>query len=145
MRHIFIAVLIGVIALVIYNRGNEATASVASEQSSVVQEEVTDKSDEALDEWLIKLSNKENCPVHGVVDTNGERSKGKFCFQDRTYKSFSKKYGVYDQYELAKTMITKEKNGWKHWRCSVIIDKVRCPSYTWKNPIGLPPLEKPLS
>ena len=92
---------------------------------------------ERLDEWLIKLSEKENCG-RGIIDTNGRWSRGAFCFQDATYKKYSKELGVTDQFGLARAMIIDDYDNWTHWRCSVKPSS-KCPAYTFKEPIGLPP------
>ncbi len=91
---------------------------------------------DVLDMWLDKLAKKENCGK-GIIDVNGKASRGSFCYQDATYKVMSVKYHIYDQYALTRAII--EDGGWSHWRCSVVTDKKRCPSYTWGKGIGLPP------
>lgn len=91
-----------------------------------------------LSHWVDKLAVKENCGK-GIIDVNGEWSRGKLCFQKRTFDNYSKEFDVYDQKELAIAMIKDDYNNWKHWRCSTIKDTERCPKNTWESPIGLPP------
>ena len=45
-----------------------------------------------LEYWLDKLGEMENCPTTGMVDSNGKKSYGKFCFQKDTFLGTVKKY-----------------------------------------------------
>lgn len=95
-------------------------------------------SDKELDLWIEKLADKENCPPNGMIDINGKISRGRFCFQEKTYIHYSKKYQVYNDKDLVKKMIKDDYNNYKHWLCSCV-QSTRCPKYTWKSVIGLPP------
>lgn len=135
-----IAVIIIVGLVVRQNINNNSITRVEASDGKMIREiqKIRKNNSDKLDAWLDKLAAKENCGK-GIVDVNGKWSRGPFCFQDATYRAFSKKYGVTDQKELARVMIENEKGGYKHWRCSVITDKKRCPSYTWGKGIGIPP------
>lgn len=96
----------------------------------------------AIDLWLDRLEKNENCPFDGIIDSNGKKSYGAFCFQEATYLLFVKKYNLmpyaeeyellnnlsdYDtQRQLAKLMI--QDGGWRHWHTSVT------------KKIGMPPI-----
>ena len=111
----------------------EANADRASE---IIDMTIEEAKPDALDLWLVKLAKKENCGK-GIIDVNGKASRGSFCYQDATYKAMSTKYQIYEQYSLTRAII--EDGGYRHWLCSVVTDKKRCPSYTWGKGIGLPP------
>lgn len=102
--------------------------------------------DESLEAWLDKLVTYENCPIKGIVDTNGKKSYGAFCYQEGTYLHFVKKYNLMPyaeegellnnlsdystQRKLTRLIVTNEPNGYKHWLTSTVIRKG----------LGLPPL-----
>lgn len=97
-------------------------------------------------EWVEKLKKKENCPQKGMIDVDGTLSIANFCFKKGTFNQYSKKLGILgiitnneDQKELVVAMIEDDYNNFKHWRCSVITDRKRCPKSTWGKGIGLPP------
>ncbi len=88
-----------------------------------------------MDIWLDKLEKAENCPSLGIIDTNGLRSYGPLCFQERTFVNFSLRYNVFpnseknelpnlmsgrtEQRKLAKIMLEKDPTAWTHWINSV--------------------------
>ena len=102
----------------------------------------TEKTTDPLDEWLLKLSKKENCPREGMIDSNGKKSYSALCFQLNTFKGYVKKYNLlphtedYEiinmiddrnfQFKLAKMMIQDDYNNHNHWKNAV-------------KKIGLPP------
>ena len=49
-------------------------------------------------EWLDELSQYENCPTIGMVDSNGKKSYGDYCYQEDTFIRLVKKYR--EKYEL---------------------------------------------
>ena len=93
--------------------------------------------------WLTKLAKNENCPHQGIIDSNGLRSSGIFCYQDRTFIGFVKKYNLLpntedkeilnfigdNEFQLKLTRLVFEDNPkhWTHWFNTV------------KFKIGLPP------
>ena len=103
---------------------------------------------EALERWLDKLITYENCPIDGIVDTNGYKSYGPFCYQRATYLDFMSKYGQicmpyaeegewlnnlsdhHTQRCLTKNVILVDKNAYKHWFTSTVI----------REGLGLPPI-----
>lgn len=108
---------------------------VDAQAPELTQEEVYHKQ---LEDWIERLAKKEGCGK-GIIDTNGRWSRGDLCFQDGTFKSYSKKYSIYEQKLLAMAMIKDDYSNWTHWRCSVITDYERCPKWTWGKHIGKPP------
>jgi hypothetical protein len=94
--------------------------------------------EERLGKWVDRLIKKESCG-EGIIDTNGLHSRGLLCFQDRTYATYSKKYGVYDQRELAIAMILDDYGNFRHWLCSTTPNEKQCPAYTLGKGIGPPP------
>ena len=50
------------------------------------------RQNEQLEEWLDKLAKHENCPATGIIDSNGERSYGDFCYQKTTFVNLVTKY-----------------------------------------------------
>ena len=95
-----------------------------------------------LDRWLVKLSKNENCPIEGIIDSNGLRSYGKFCYQLDTFKRYIRKHNLLPytpddellnmisdedlQWRLTKMMILDDYNNWKHWR-NVVEKKIGLP------------------
>ena len=116
-----------------------------------------------LDSWLTELGKAENCPESGIVDSNGLKSYGKLCFQERTFVSYSlalnefpnaEPYelpnlmtGETEQRRLAKRMIKEDYNNWKHWECTVLgARSEKCAKLGIKGiGIGYPPHEKILA
>jgi hypothetical protein len=50
-------------------------------------------------EYLEKLGKMENCPPEGIIDANGKRSYGKYCFQRETLIEGIKKLNLYPHAE----------------------------------------------
>ena len=49
-------------------------------------------------DWLDKLGEMENCPTTGLLDSNGKKSYGKYCFQKDTFIEAVNKYR--EEYDL---------------------------------------------
>ena len=89
---------------------------------------------DTLDVWLDKLAIAENCPPNGMVDSNGLKSYSTYCFQERTFVTYVKKYNLLPQCEdneilnwindeqfqrkLAKEMLKDNIKNYDHWRLS---------------------------
>lgn len=91
----------------------------------------------ALKQWVNKVIEKESEGDTNVeiIDTNGKWSRGCLQFQDSTWNSYTKKYGLSGSpkdCELAKqvaiAMIQDNHNLWRSWYTTVI-----------KKGVGLPP------
>lgn len=81
--------------------------------------------------WMVKLAEREssgNCSVV-IVDTNGRLSTGKYMYQNATWLSMGKKYGLPTtlenikdcelQDEVTYQVLKNETRGHMNWRCSV--------------------------
>jgi hypothetical protein len=88
-----------------------------------------------LAHWLNLLGKNENCPENGIIDSNGLRSYGQYCFQLATFTRYSKKFGLAGQItdnDFQRTLVIKilqEPAGWQNWYTTI----------TQK--IGLPPIQ----
>lgn len=91
----------------------------------------------ALQQWVNKVIEKESQGRWDIVivDTNGKLSKGCLQFQDGTWKSYTKKYGIDGSplncdtaKKVAIAMINDNHNLWKSWYTTVV-----------KKRVGLPP------
>lgn len=91
----------------------------------------------ALQQWVDKVIEKESQGRWDIVivDTNGKLSKGCLQFQDGTWKSYTKKYGIDGSplncdtaKKVAIAMINDNHNLWKSWYTTVV-----------KKRVGLPP------
>jgi hypothetical protein len=85
--------------------------------------------------WLDSLQLHENCPANGIIDSNGLKSYGPYCFQLDTFNRYEAKYHISGpitdsatQRKLA-ILILQEPDGWRNWITSV-------------GKIGLPPGDK---
>ena len=92
---------------------------------------IVEEGDPKINAWLDKLETKEDCPEKGMMDTNGLKSYGKLCFQERTFVYYSLKYNVFphalehelpnlmasrtEQRKLARVMLENEPDAWTHW------------------------------
>lgn len=90
---------------------------------------------DTLDTWLDKLETYENCPVEGMIDTNHKKSYGCLCFQENTFRVYTKLYNFLPEAEdqelmnmigdcpfqksLAKKMIQDNYLNYPHWITSV--------------------------
>lgn len=100
----------------------------------------------AMDLWLNKLKDHENCPAKGLIDSNGLLSYGPFCYQAGTFISFSRSENMFPyaktddevmnyiynpaiQRQLTRRILTDYPSYWTHWENSV-------------KKIGLPPTLK---
>ena len=80
-----------------------------------------------MNQWLDKLQEHENCPSEGIIDSNGKRSYGLFCFQAATFARYSKIFGlptvpIYDpiaQRDLTILILETYPEGWSNWLRSV--------------------------
>lgn len=93
--------------------------------------------------WLDRLHMAENCPPEGIIDSNGLRSYGPFCYQAGTFIAFIRDLNMMPlaedaevfneiadpalQRELTWRILEKYPSYWSHWLNSVA-------------KIGLPPL-----
>jgi hypothetical protein len=96
--------------------------------------------DPSLEKWIDKLGAHENCPPEGIIDSNGLRSYGRYCYQEGTFIMFvkiyrKKGYELLPQAEDSELLnmigddhftkeltyiVFKENPGdWTHWRNSV--------------------------
>ena len=82
--------------------------------------------------WLVLLERNENCPFDGILDTNGEKSYGPFCYQEKTFLLFVRKYKLLPNTEdkevinmigdrdfqwLLTSMVFQDSlDHWIHWR-----------------------------
>jgi len=91
----------------------------------------------ALERWVDKVIEKESNGRLDVViiDTNGKHSRGCLQFQDGTWNSYTKKYGISGSplncdtaKKVAIAMIKDNHNLWRSWYTTVI-----------KKGVGLPP------
>lgn len=91
----------------------------------------------ALERWVDNVIEKESQGRWDivVVDSNGKLSKGCLQFQDGTWKSYTKKYGIDGSplncetaKKVAVAMINDNHNLWKSWYTTVV-----------KKGVGLPP------
>jgi len=97
-----------------------------------------------LIEWIKKLGENENCPTDGLIDTNGLRSYGRFCYQEQTFKTFVRKYNLLpnaeeteymnfigdEDVQMALTILVfrDSLSNWTHWQNTVLR-------------IGMPPIK----
>jgi hypothetical protein len=80
-----------------------------------------------MNQWLNELREHENCPPEGIIDSNGLRSYGPFCFQRATFVRYSKIFHlppapVYDptaQRALTILILETYPEGWSNWATSV--------------------------
>ncbi len=80
-----------------------------------------------MNQWLDKLQEHENCPPEGIIDRNGKRSYGPFCYQTATFTRYSKIFGlppasVSDptaQRALTILILETYPGGWSNWMTSV--------------------------
>lgn len=100
-----------------------------------------------LEVWLDKLVLFENCPFNGIIDNNGLRSYGPYCYQELTFLDFMARFpecmpfaekaewlnnlADYDtQRCLTKKVVLADKNAYRHWYTSTVLRKG----------LGLPPI-----
>ena len=94
----------------------------------------------AMNAWLANLQAHENCPPEGIIDSNGLRSYGPFCYQAATFARYMKIFGlptapIWDpatQRELTIRILETYPGGWSNWANSVA-------------KIGKPPVVPPMS
>lgn len=81
-------------------------------------------SSDPLDIWIEKLRYAESQGNDAVIilDSNKKYSYGCLQFQRATFDQYSKKFGIYGdimdcgtQKELARAMLTYDRNAWRHW------------------------------
>ena len=93
-----------------------------------------------LGDWIDKLAKHEACPPEGIIDVNGKRSFGPFCYQTQTFlwfMSYFRKHGVdlaphaedrelanlisdsNIQKRLTRLIFEDNLNNWIHWRLTV--------------------------
>ena len=88
-----------------------------------------------LEKWVDKLGTKEKCPAEGIIDSNGLRSYGYWCYQSRTFvwfvqrtemmpgateKEILSKLSDYNtQRELTIRILELDPSAWTHWKTSV--------------------------
>src|SRR5437868_4485188 len=91
-----------------------------------------------LDAWLERLVQKESNGSSTVViiDTNGKKSFGCLQFQQATFETFSRKFGIEGdildcavQKRIARAMLESDRDAWRNWYTSVAL-----------RGLGLPPL-----
>ena len=94
-----------------------------------------------LEAWLDKLVTYENCPPEGIIDSNGFRSYGAYCYQQATFADFMSRFAqicmpyaeenewlnnlsdYHTQRCLTKNIILADKNAYEHWLTSTVIKK----------------------
>lgn len=89
-----------------------------------------------MNQWLNELRAHENCPPEGIIDTNGKRSYGPYCFQQETFDRYTKIFHlppapVSDptaQRALAILILETYPQGWTNWMTTCL-------------KIGKPPLD----
>jgi hypothetical protein len=92
----------------------------------------------ALDHWINLLGQDENCPPQGIIDSNGLRSYGRYCFQQDTFNRYSTQFDMSgsitdNQFQRSLViLIIQQPSGWKNWYTTVT------------KKIGQPPLAKSL-
>jgi len=109
-----------------------AVPLIPSQVQQIHYEQVLTSAADPLDVYLRELSKCESggLPDLEVLDTNGKMSRGKFMFQEHTFKTYTRKYGflenaedkelmnfIYDpeyQWKLTKKMI--QDGGVGHWQ-----------------------------
>ena len=90
--------LISMLLMVVYAGVKRA---ISQEEANIIQSEANESQtvyfspkNKDLEEWIDKLSEKENCPILGMVDSNGKLSYGTLCFQAETFQRQIRKYGM---------------------------------------------------
>ena len=115
-------------------------------------ESVVLKQTDPLSDWIDKLATYESCPPEGILDTNGRRSYGPFCYQLDTFVWFIKyfrKEGVdlapnsedveltnlvadpQIQKRLTRLVFKWIPNAYEHWYTSIVV----------RRGLGMPPLD----
>ena len=92
-----------------------------------------------MDAWLDILEGYENCPSHGIVDSNSEKSYGALCYQKSTYLLFMRIHASecmpfaeevewlnnlsdrHTQRCLARLVIENNHAEWRNWWTSIEI------------------------
>ena len=98
--------------------------------------------DPLYDNWIEQLAQHENCPITGLVDSNGVKSYGPYCFQMLTFKGYVRGYGLLQDAtdeelynwisdkdfgrKLIKLMLNEDYENWRHWR-NTVINKIGYP------------------
>ncbi len=80
-----------------------------------------------MNAWLANLQTHENCPAEGIIDSNGLRSYGPFCYQAATFARYMKIFGLppasvsdpATQRELTIRILETYPGGWSNWATSV--------------------------
>lgn len=134
-KHIIIILfLLGVLVLTKLAYGKTQTGKLEiKEEYKYLLEEIDKRI--AINIWLNKLVPYENCPVNGIIDTNGKLSAGSLCYQDATFISFVKKYNLLPnaeeheilnmrgdrelQFKASREALMESLNNVDHWRTSV--------------------------
>jgi hypothetical protein len=90
---IIILFLLGVLVLTKLTFGKTQTGKLEiKEEYKYLLEDIDRRM--AVNIWLNNLELYENCPINGIIDTNGKISAGPLCYQDSTFISFVKKYNL---------------------------------------------------
>ncbi len=125
-----------VIGLLVFLLPTNVSANLTNEQIELsyiaYQEALRNEIDPRLFLSLIACESKIKKDALGdyQIETDTFISRGILQFQLKTFKTFSKLYGLnnlewmnpIDQISLATRIISQEKNGWKHWyNCGKII------------------------
>lgn len=90
-----------------------------------------------MEAWLTALRKHENCPPEGIIDSNGLRSYGPYCFQAATFAMFKKQFAPTSTASIADPAFGR-------WLTMEIVTKVPNGALNWATSvrrIGLPPLE----
>ncbi len=82
----------------------------------------------AMQQWLDRLKEHEGCPPEGIIDSNGLRSYGPYCFQAATFAMFKRQFAPTSSAELPDPdfqrwltyqIVAHVPGGWQNWANSV--------------------------